>query len=69
VFENFSFTLREVPKLRLFENSVLWRIFRPKSDEVTDELGKLHKEEHNDLYYLPNIVWVIMSGRMRQAGM
>jgi len=44
VFENFSFTLREVPKLRMFQNSVLWRIFRPKSDEVTDELGKLHKE-------------------------
>ena len=65
MFENFSFTLREVPKLRVFENSVLWRIFSPKRDEVTDELGKLHKEEHNDLYYSLNIVWVIKSGRMR----
>jgi hypothetical protein len=28
----------------------------------------LHIEEHNDLYYSPNIVWVIKLRRMRWAG-
>ena len=29
--------MREIPKLRVFENSVLWRTFRPKRDEVRGE--------------------------------
>jgi hypothetical protein len=29
---------------------------------------KLHNEELNDLYFLPNIVWVVKSRRMRWAG-
>jgi hypothetical protein len=29
---------------------------------------KLHNEELNDLYSLPNIIWVIKSRRMRWAG-
>jgi hypothetical protein len=29
---------------------------------------KLHNEELNDLYSLPNIVWVVKSRRMRWAG-
>jgi hypothetical protein len=47
---------------------VLRRIFGPKRDEVTGEWRKLHKEELNDLYSLPNIVRVIKSRRMRWAG-
>jgi len=47
---------------------VLRRIFGPKRDEVTGERRKLHNEEFNDLYSSPNIVWVIKSRRMRQAG-
>jgi len=35
------------------------RIFGPKREEVTREWGKLHNEELNDLYSLPNIVRVI----------
>jgi hypothetical protein len=31
--------------MRLFENSVLRRIFGPKSDEVRGEWGKLHNEK------------------------
>ena len=42
----------------MFENKVLRRVFGPKRDEVTGEWRKLHKEELNDLYSLPNIVWV-----------
>jgi hypothetical protein len=31
--------LREEPRLRVFENGMLRRIFGPKRDEVTDESG------------------------------
>jgi len=47
---------------------VLRRVFGPKRDEVTGEWRKLHNEELNDLYSLPNIVWVVKSKRMRWAG-
>ena len=48
-------TLREEHRLRVFENRVLRRIFWPKGDEITLEWRKLHNEELNDLYSLPNI--------------
>jgi hypothetical protein len=34
--ETWSLTLREEHRLRVFENRVLRRIFRPKRDEVTE---------------------------------
>jgi hypothetical protein len=36
-------------------------MFGPKRDEVTGEWRKLHNEELNDRYSLPNIVRVIKS--------
>jgi len=51
----------------VFENRVLRRIFGPKRDEVTGGWRKLHIEDLNDLYSLPNIFWVIKSRRMRWA--
>ena len=54
--------------MRVFENRVLRRVFGPKRDEVTGEWGKLRNEELNDLYSLPNIVWVVKSRRIRWAG-
>jgi len=59
--ENWSLTLREERRLRVFENRVLRRVFGPKRDEVTGEWKKLHNEELN-------IVWVVKSRRMRWAG-
>jgi hypothetical protein len=53
--------LREEHRVKVFENRVLWRVFGPKRDEVTGKWGKLHNEELNDLYSLPNIVRVIKS--------
>jgi hypothetical protein len=66
--ETWSLTLREVHRLRVFENRVLRRVFGPKRDEVTGELRKLHNKELNDLYSLLNIVWVVKLRRMRWAG-
>jgi len=66
--ETWSLTLREEHRLRVFENRVLRRVFGPKRDEVTGEWRKLYNEELNDLYFLPNIVRVVKSRRMRWAG-
>jgi hypothetical protein len=60
--------LREERRLRVFENRVLRRVFGHRRDEVTGEWRKLHNEELNDLYSLPNIVRVVKSRRMRWAG-
>jgi stalled ribosome rescue protein Dom34 len=46
----------------VFENRVLRRVFGLKRDEVSGEWIKLHNEELNDLYSLPNIVGVVKSG-------
>jgi len=59
--------LREERKKRVFENMVL-RIFGLRRDEVTGERRRLNNKELNDLYSSPNIVWVIISRRMRWVG-
>jgi len=66
--ETWSLTFREERRLRVFGNRVLRRTFRPRRDEVTGEWRKLHNEELNDMYCSPNIVRVIKSRRMREAG-
>jgi hypothetical protein len=63
-----SLTLKEERRMSVFENRVLRRIFGPKRYEVTGEWGKLRNDELNGLYFLPNIVRVIKSRRMRWAG-
>jgi hypothetical protein len=54
--ETWSLTLRELRKLRVFENKVLRRIFGPRRDEVIGDWKKLHNVVLNDLYSSPNIV-------------
>jgi sorting nexin-29 len=63
--ETWSLTLRKEHRLRVFENSVLRRIFGPKKDEVTGEWRKLHNEKLHILYSSPNIIRQIKSRRMR----
>jgi len=67
-FENWSLTLRQKRRLRVFESRVLRRTFASTRDEVTGEWRKLHNGELNDLFSLLNIVRVIKPTRMRWAG-
>jgi hypothetical protein len=59
--------LREERRLRLFENSVLRKIFGYKGERVTVEYRKIHNEELYVLYLSPNVTGMIKS-RMRWAG-
>jgi hypothetical protein len=62
---SWSLTLKEVHRLRVFENRVLRWVFGPKRDEVTGEWRKLHNEELRDLYSLLSVIRIIKSRRMR----
>jgi len=57
--ENWSLTLREERRLRVFENRMLRRIFGPKSNKKTWEWRKLHNEELTDLHSSSNIIEVM----------
>jgi hypothetical protein len=52
--ETWSFTLREEHRLRMSENRLLRRIFRPERDEVAAGWRRLHNEELQNLYASPN---------------
>jgi hypothetical protein len=65
--ETWSLTLREEPRLRVFENRVLRRIFGPKRDKVTGDWKKLHNEELHNLHSSASIVGMVKS-RMRWEG-
>jgi hypothetical protein len=60
--------LREERRPRVFENTLLRRIFGTKRDEVTGEWRKHSNEELHDLYCLSTILRVIKSRRMRWTG-
>jgi hypothetical protein len=66
-FENWSLTLREEGRLRVFGNRLLSKTFGSKRDNVTGEWRRLHNKKLNDLYCSPNTVRVIKSRRMRWA--
>jgi hypothetical protein len=66
--ETWSLSLREVHRLRAFENKVLRRIFGPKRDEVTGEWRKLHNKELHVFYSSPCLIRIIKATRMRWAG-
>jgi hypothetical protein len=66
--ETWFVTLREEHRLRVFENRMLGRIFRPKRDEVTGGWRKLHNEELHSLYASPSIIGMTRSRMVRWAG-
>jgi len=43
-------------------------MFRPKKEEVTGEVRRLHNKKFYDLYYSKNTVWLIKCRRMRWVG-
>jgi hypothetical protein len=59
--------LREEHRLRVFEKSVLRKIFGSRREE-DGSWRKLHDDELHNLHSSPNIVRVIKSRRMRWAG-
>jgi hypothetical protein len=63
--ETWSLTLREEPRLRVFENRVLRKIFGPKKFEVIGGWRNPHGEELYNLYSSPSIIRMIKSRRMR----
>jgi hypothetical protein len=63
--ENWSPTLREQHRLKVFENRVPRKIFGPNRDKVMGEWRKLHNGELHKLNSLPDIIRQIKSRRMR----
>jgi hypothetical protein len=66
--ETWSLMLREEHRLRVSENRVLRKIFRPKRYEVMVEWRKVHSEELHNLYSSPDIRQ-IKSRKMGWQGM
>jgi hypothetical protein len=63
-YGTWSFTLRVEHRLKVSENRVLRRIFRPNKVEVTGGWRRLHNEELHNLYASQNIIRVIKSRRI-----
>jgi hypothetical protein len=63
-----SLTLREEHRLRVFENRMLRRLYKPKWDQVTGGRRKLHNEERHSLYSLLNIIRMMKSRMVIGAG-
>jgi hypothetical protein len=52
----------------VFESRVLRRTVEPKREEVAGNWRRLHNEELHNLYASQNIIRMINSRRLRQAG-
>jgi hypothetical protein len=68
--DTWSLTLREKLRLRLFDNRVLRRIFRPKRDEVTGEWREMHNMELHYFNSSPDITSIryVKSRQVMWAG-
>jgi hypothetical protein len=58
-YESWSLALRKNLGERVLQNMVSRDVFWPKHEEVTEDWRKLHNEDLHDLYFSPNIIWVI----------
>jgi hypothetical protein len=54
--------------LKIFQNRVLKKIFRPKEDEAIKGWRKLHNEDLHNLNSSTNIIRILYSRRTRWAG-
>jgi hypothetical protein len=66
--KTWSLPLREEHGLRVFENTVLRRIFVLKREEVVRGWRRLHNEELHKLYASLNNITVIKSRKVRWEG-
>jgi len=62
---SWSTTLADEHKLRVFENKVLRKIYRPKRDKLSGDGRRLHNEELHELYDSPDVVRIMKSRRLR----
>jgi hypothetical protein len=53
----------------MFESRVLRRMFAPRRNEMTEGWRKQHNEVLHNLSFLPSIIKMIKSRRMRWTGM
>jgi hypothetical protein len=51
--------LREEHKLQVAEYVVLWEMFGPKKEEISEQIRTLHNDELPDLYKSPCVVRVV----------
>jgi hypothetical protein len=63
VYETWSLIVKEEHKQKVFENTLLRRIFGPKRDEVLGGWTTLHNMELHNLNTSPNIMRIINSKR------
>ena len=56
--ETWTLALREEHRLRVIENRVLRKLFRPERNRVTSDWRKIHNKEFHDLYSSPDTVRV-----------
>ena len=66
--ETWFLTLREMYRLRVFQNKVLRKIFVVKRDEITGEWRKFYNSELHALYFSPNIIRGLKLKRVRFVG-
>ena len=59
-----SVILKGEIRLRLFENSVLRKVLRPRREEITGDWGNFRDDVYC-LYFLPNLTTTINSRRMK----
>jgi hypothetical protein len=67
-FGTLSLTSREEHRLKVFEDRVRRKIFRPKWEEVTGKWTRLSNEEFYELYSSPNTIRMSKSKKMRLSG-
>jgi len=63
-----TWPLREKHRLRVLENRVLWKIFRPETDEVTGKWRRIHSEDLHEQYNSPNDIGLKNSRKIKYAG-
>jgi hypothetical protein len=66
--ERWSLTLKEESRLKVFEQKVLSRIFWLRIEAAAGDRKTLQNEELHNLYSSPSIIRILMSRRMRWAG-